>query len=88
MGSGKGAPEYWVAVVRPGRILFEIGGTAPDLAKQALHLASYKLPIRCQVVKRAGLDESQIVLAPPNPDEEETGPISQTPGAKEGGLDE
>ncbi len=52
MGSGKGAPEYWVAVVKPGRVLFEISGVTEDLAKEAMRLAAYKLPIKCKFVKR------------------------------------
>lgn len=52
MGSGKGAPEYWVAVVKPGRVMFEIGGVTEDLAKEAMRLAGHKLPIRCKFVKR------------------------------------
>jgi large subunit ribosomal protein L16 len=52
MGKGKGNVEYWVAVVRPGRILFEVGGLPDDIAKEALHLASYKLAIRTKVVGR------------------------------------
>ena len=50
MGSGKGAPEDWVAVVQKGRIMFEIGGVAGEVAREALRLASYKLPIKCKVV--------------------------------------
>ncbi len=52
MGSGKGAPEYWVAVVKPGRILFEIAGVPEDVAREALRLASHKLPIRTKFVAR------------------------------------
>ena len=52
MGKGKGAVEYWVAVVRPGRILFEMGGIPDEEAKEALRLASYKLPIRTKIVRR------------------------------------
>ena len=52
MGSGKGAPEYWVAVVKPGRVLFEISGVTEELAKEAMRLAAYKLPIKCKFVKR------------------------------------
>ena len=54
MGSGKGAPDHWVAVVRPGRILFEISGVEPLLAKEAMRLASYKLPIRTKFMSREG----------------------------------
>ena len=52
MGSGKGSPEYWVAVVKPGRVLFEIAGVSEDAAREALRLGSHKLPIRTKVVKR------------------------------------
>jgi large subunit ribosomal protein L16 len=55
MGAGKGAPEYWVAVVKPGRILFEIGGVKEELAKEALRLAGSKLPIKVKFVKREEL---------------------------------
>ncbi len=56
MGSGKGSPDHWVAVVKPGRILFEIGGIKENLAKEAMHLASYKLPVSTRfVVKEAGI---------------------------------
>ena len=53
MGSGKGLPEYWVAVVKPGRIMFEIGGVAEETAREALRLAIHKLPIKCKIVSRA-----------------------------------
>ena len=53
MGSGKGSPEYWVAVVKPGRIMFEIGGVAEETAREALRLAIHKLPIKCKIVSRA-----------------------------------
>ena len=52
MGSGKGSPEYWVAVVKPGRVMFEIAGVSEDAAREALRLGSHKLPIRTKVVKR------------------------------------
>ena len=52
MGKGKGAPEFWVAVVKPGRILFEVSGVSKELASEALKLASYKLPIKTKVVTR------------------------------------
>ncbi len=54
MGKGKGAPEYWVAVVRPGRILFEINGVDNDLAKEALNLGAAKLPFKTRIVSRTG----------------------------------
>ena len=53
MGSGKGAPEYWVAVVKPGRVMFEIGGVAEEMAREALRLAAHKLPVKCKIVSRA-----------------------------------
>ncbi len=52
MGAGKGNPEFWVAVVRPGRVLFELSGVAPDVAKEALRLAASKLPIGTKIVTR------------------------------------
>ena len=52
MGSGKGSPEYWVAVVKPGRVMFEIAGVSEDVAREALRLASHKLPIKTKIVKR------------------------------------
>ncbi len=52
MGSGKGSPEYWVAVVKPGRIMFEMDGVAPEIAKEAMRLASHKLPIKCKFVMK------------------------------------
>ncbi len=52
MGKGKGAPEYWVAVVKPGRVMFEVGGTSREMALEALRLASHKLPIKTRVSVR------------------------------------
>ncbi|MBZ4645225.1 MAG: large subunit ribosomal protein [Petroclostridium sp.] len=52
MGSGKGSPEYWVAVVKPGRIMFEIGGVSEEIAREAMRLAMHKLPIKCKFVAR------------------------------------
>ena len=56
MGSGKGTLEYWVAVVKPGRVMFEISGVAEEVAKEALRLATHKLPCKCKVVSRADLE--------------------------------
>ena len=56
MGSGKGTLEYWVAVVKPGRVLFEISGVQEDVAREALRLATHKLPCKCKVVSRADLE--------------------------------
>ena len=53
LGSGKGAPEYWVAVVKPGRVMFEIAGVSEEVAREALRLAVHKLPIKCKIVSRA-----------------------------------
>ncbi|MBQ6263299.1 MAG: 50S ribosomal protein L16 [Clostridia bacterium] len=59
MGSGKGAPEYWVAVVKPGRVLFEMDGVTEDIAREAMRLAMHKLPIKCRFVSREML-ESEV----------------------------
>ena len=53
MGSGKGSPEYWVAVVKPGRVMFEIAGVPEETAREALRLAIHKLPIKCKIVSKA-----------------------------------
>ena len=52
MGSGKGSPEYWVAVVKPGRVMFEIAGVSEEVAREALRLASHKLPIKTRIIKK------------------------------------
>jgi len=59
MGSGKGSPEYWVAVVKPGRVMFEIAGVAEDVAREALRLAANKLPIKCKFVTKEETDGEQ-----------------------------
>ncbi len=56
MGSGKGALEYWVAVVKPGRVLFEISGVPEETAREALRLATHKLPLKCKIVSREDLE--------------------------------
>ena len=56
MGKGKGSPEYWVAVVKPGRVMFEIAGADEEVSRRALKLASYKMPIKCKVVSKEELD--------------------------------
>lgn len=56
MGSGKGSPEYWVAVVKPGRVMFELGGVDEALAREAMRLAANKLPIKCKFVVKAEQD--------------------------------
>ena len=57
MGSGKGSPEYWVAVVKPGRVMFEMGGVAEDVAREAMRLAMHKLPIKCRFVTKEQLEK-------------------------------
>ena len=57
MGSGKGSPEYWVAVVKPGRVLFEIAGVSEETAREALRLAGHKLPIKWKFVKKEDNEE-------------------------------
>lgn len=59
MGSGKGSPEYWVAVVKPGRVMFEMGGVDEASAKEALRLASTKLPVKCKMVKKADIENAE-----------------------------
>ena len=58
MGSGKGSPEYWVAVVKPGRVMFEMNGVSEEIAREAMRLASHKLPIKCKFVTKKGLADS------------------------------
>jgi large subunit ribosomal protein L16 len=60
MGSGKGSPEYWVAVVKPGRVLFEIAGVSEETAREALRLAAHKLPIKCKFMKK---EETETVVS-------------------------
>lgn len=59
MGSGKGSPEYWVAVVKPGRVLFEIKGVSEEVAREAMRLAMHKLPIKCKFVTKAEQEVEQ-----------------------------
>ncbi|MBI5833870.1 MAG: 50S ribosomal protein L16 [Armatimonadetes bacterium] len=59
MGSGKGIPEFWVAVVKPGRIMFEMGGAELDLMREALGIAAHKLPVPCKIVYREGLGDAE-----------------------------
>jgi ribosomal protein L16 len=59
MGSGKGSPEYWVAVVKPGRVLFEMGGIPEESAREALRLASHKLPLKVKFVKKTDFETEQ-----------------------------
>ena len=57
MGKGKGNPEYWVAVVKPGRVLFELSGVNEEVAREAMRLASHKLPVKCKFVTRRDFEE-------------------------------
>ena len=61
MGSGKGSPEYWVAVVKPGRVMFEMDGVTEEQAKEAMRLASNKLPIKCKFVTKSDVETNEEV---------------------------
>ena len=63
MGSGKGSPEYWVAVVKPGRVMFEIAGADEEVCRRAMKLASYKLPIKCKIISMAEQKAAQAAEA-------------------------
>ncbi|MDE6551132.1 MAG: 50S ribosomal protein L16 [Clostridia bacterium] len=60
MGSGKGAVEYWVAVVKPGRVMFELSGVADEVAREALRLAMHKLPVKCKIVKKEEVSGDEV----------------------------
>ena len=60
MGSGKGSPEYWVAVVKPGRVLFEMDGVSEEIAREAMRLAMHKLPIKCKFAKKSDLENEEV----------------------------
>lgn len=70
MGSGKGSVEYWVAVVKPGRVMFEIGGVTEDVAREALRLASYKLPVKTKIVKKEAPEAAPAAAETQNGGEE------------------
>ena len=57
MGSGKGSVEYWVAIVKPGRVMFEMAGVSEDIAREAMRLASHKLPVKCKFIKKEVVEE-------------------------------
>ena len=59
MGSGKGAPEYWVAVIKPGRVMFELDGVPEDKAKEAMRLAAHKLPVKCKFVVKGEVEKAE-----------------------------
>ena len=75
MGSGKGAPEYWVAVVKPGRVLFEIAGVSEDIAREALRLASHKLPLKTKLITKA-TEAAKAAAAKTEEPAEETAPAA------------
>ena len=58
MGSGKGSPEYWVAVVKPGRVMFEMDGVTEEVAREAMRLAGHKLPIKTKFIKKEEVEEA------------------------------
>ncbi len=60
MGSGKGVVEYWVAVVKPGRVMFELSGVADEVAREALRLAMHKLPVKCKIVKKEEVSGDEV----------------------------
>ena len=72
MGSGKGSPEYWVAVVKPGRVLFEVAGVSEEVAREALRLASHKLPCKTKFLKREGAGEAGEADEAPEADAADT----------------
>ena len=72
MGSGKGNPEFWVAIVKPGRVMFEMAGVAEDIAREALRLAMHKLPVKCKFIKKGDIVSADAVQSPSpanNPEE-------------------
>ena len=69
-GSGKGAPEYWAAVVKPGTVMFEMAGVNETVAREALRLASYKLPVRCKIAKKGETAPEAASDAAPTESEE------------------
>ena len=60
MGKGKGSPEHWIAVVKPGRIMFELSGVNEEVAKEAMRLAAHKLPIKCKFAKKADGEQVEV----------------------------
>jgi len=68
MGSGKGSPDFWVAVVKPGRVMFEIAGVTEETAREAMRLAGHKLPCKVKFVKREGIDPNEIKYYEPKPE--------------------
>jgi len=79
MGSGKGSPDHWVAVVKPGRVLFEIAGVTEEVAREAMRLAGHKLPCKVKFVKREGIDPNEIKYYEPKHE----APVTETPAGGE-----
>ena len=88
MGSGKGAPDGWVAVVKPGRILFELAGVNEETAREAMRLASHKLPIETKFIKRAAAPEHSAASADETAETEETGSEGAEMAVGAAGLEE
>ena len=89
MGSGKGAPEYWVAVVKPGRVLFEIAGVSEDIAREALRLASHKLPLKTKLIMKANeAAKAEAPKAPEAAEAPEAPEAAEEVTAKEAGGEE
>lgn len=86
MGSGKGSVDYWVAVVKPGRVMFEIAGIPENVAREALRLAGMKLPIKCKILKREGFDEDMAAAAARM--SKQAAPAAEAPESEEKGGDE
>ena len=82
MGSGKGAPEYWVAVVKPGRVLFEIAGVSEDIAREALRLASHKLPLKTKLIIKANEEAKAKAEAPVEAEEAPVEEAAEAPAAE------
>jgi len=82
MGSGKGSPEYWVAVVKPGRVMFEIGGVTEEVAREAMRRAGHKLPCKVKFIKREGIIEGELKVYKQKPEkvEEPSEPVEETGG--------
>ena len=82
MGSGKGSPEYWVAVVKPGRVLFEIGGVTEEVAREAMRRAGHKMPCKVKFIKREGIVEGELKVykQKPEPVEQPSEPVEETGG--------
>ena len=85
MGSGKGSPDFWVAVVKPGRVMFEMAGVTEETAREALRLAGHKLPCKVKFIKREGIDPNEIKVykqkyVPPEVEESASEDASETGG--------